>query len=261
MPRQVWLDVYRGLAVVGMCVVNYPGSWATVYWPLAHAGWNGVTPADFVFPAFLFAVGLSIVNSSLATLQRKWTARAAKIVRRSAVVRYWRCLRSVAGFRFRERTNDGRPAAYRYLLLRGRDLLSGYGMANTIHHRGRPPHSLLRSHDLFPSTGLRGPGDAELHLAGEKAPPAALAELPIATVIDETSRVVPPASSLAPLSRPTVFTYVPEVGVALQHVGPLVGRHAHRELWPKLVEAEGVAEDLRAVGNWRVPALDHQALM
>ena len=76
----------------------------------------------------------------------------------------------------------------------------------------------------------------ELRLAGQTAPPAALTRLPIATVIDKTSRVVPPASSLAPLSNPAVFTYVPEVGVALQHVGPLVGRRAHRELWPQLVE-------------------------
>jgi poly[(R)-3-hydroxyalkanoate] polymerase subunit PhaC len=76
----------------------------------------------------------------------------------------------------------------------------------------------------------------ELRLAGREAVPAALARLPIATVIDETSRLVPPASSLAPLSNPAVFTYQPEIGVALQHVGPLVGRRAHRELWPHLVD-------------------------
>jgi polyhydroxyalkanoate synthase len=76
----------------------------------------------------------------------------------------------------------------------------------------------------------------ELRLAGKKALPEALTQLPVATVIDETSRVVPPASSLGPLSKPEVFTYKPEVGVALQHVGPLVGRRAHRELWPRLVE-------------------------
>jgi polyhydroxyalkanoate synthase len=76
----------------------------------------------------------------------------------------------------------------------------------------------------------------ELRLAGKKALPEALAQLPVATVINETSRVVPPASSLGPLSKPEVFTYKPEVGVALQHVGPLVGRRAHRELWPRLVE-------------------------
>jgi polyhydroxyalkanoate synthase len=76
----------------------------------------------------------------------------------------------------------------------------------------------------------------ELRLAGREAVPAAFAQLPIATVIDETSRLVPPASSLAPLTNPAVFTYQPEIGVALQHVGPLVGRRAHRELWPHLVD-------------------------
>jgi predicted acyltransferase len=66
MPRQAWLDVFRGLAVVGMFLVNYPGSWSHVYWPLVHAGWHGATPADFVFPAFLFAVGVSISYSALS---------------------------------------------------------------------------------------------------------------------------------------------------------------------------------------------------
>ena len=81
-------------------------------------------------------------------------------------------------------------------------------------------------------------GDAfargELRLSGMTITPEGLAELPVATVIDKTSRVVPPASSLAPLLDPAVYDYEPEVGVALQHVGPLVGRKAHRELWPQL---------------------------
>jgi predicted acyltransferase len=34
-----------------------------VYWPIAHAEWNGWTPADFIFPSFLFLVGVSIVFS------------------------------------------------------------------------------------------------------------------------------------------------------------------------------------------------------
>jgi predicted acyltransferase len=59
--RKVWLDVCRGVAVAGMILVNNPGSWADVYWPLAHAGWHGWTPADLIFPLFLFIVGVSIV--------------------------------------------------------------------------------------------------------------------------------------------------------------------------------------------------------
>jgi predicted acyltransferase len=59
--RKVWLDVCRGVAVAGMILVNNPGSWTDVYWPLAHAGWHGWTPADLIFPLFLFIVGVSIV--------------------------------------------------------------------------------------------------------------------------------------------------------------------------------------------------------
>ena len=81
-------------------------------------------------------------------------------------------------------------------------------------------------------------GDAfargELWLAGRAIHPTALGKVPVAAVIDRTSRLVPPASSLEPLADPAVFEYVPETGVALQHVGPLVGRRAHRVLWPRL---------------------------
>ncbi len=43
-----------------MVLVNNPGSWQHVYPPLLHAEWNGFTPTDLVFPAFLFAVGMAI---------------------------------------------------------------------------------------------------------------------------------------------------------------------------------------------------------
>jgi polyhydroxyalkanoate synthase len=75
----------------------------------------------------------------------------------------------------------------------------------------------------------------ELSLGGRTIRPAAMGKVPVAAVIDRTSRLVPPTSSLDPLAGPAVFEYVPETGVALQHVGPLVGRRAHRELWPRLI--------------------------
>lgn len=43
-----------------MLLVNDPGDWDHVYWPLEHAQWNGCTPTDLVFPFFLFVVGVSI---------------------------------------------------------------------------------------------------------------------------------------------------------------------------------------------------------
>lgn len=58
--RLLSLDVFRGLTVAAMVLVNNPGTWSAVYAPLKHADWHGVTPTDFVFPFFLFIVGISI---------------------------------------------------------------------------------------------------------------------------------------------------------------------------------------------------------
>lgn len=57
--RLVSLDIFRGMTVAFMIIVNTPGSWKYVYSPLRHAEWHGCTPADLVFPFFLFIVGVS----------------------------------------------------------------------------------------------------------------------------------------------------------------------------------------------------------
>ncbi len=57
--RLISLDVFRGLTIAGMVLVNNPGT-SPVYWPLDHAEWNGLTPTDWIFPFFLFIVGVSI---------------------------------------------------------------------------------------------------------------------------------------------------------------------------------------------------------
>jgi predicted acyltransferase len=61
--RLLCLDIYRGLMVASMIIVDNPGSDEKAYWPLMHAKWNGWTPADFIFPSFLFLVGISLVYS------------------------------------------------------------------------------------------------------------------------------------------------------------------------------------------------------
>jgi len=58
--RLISLDVFRGLTVALMILVNSPGSWAHIHPPLRHSAWHGCTPTDLVFPFFLFAVGVAI---------------------------------------------------------------------------------------------------------------------------------------------------------------------------------------------------------
>ena len=58
--RLASLDVFRGLTIALMILVNNPGSWKHVYAPLRHAEWHGWTPTDLVFPFFLFIVGVSL---------------------------------------------------------------------------------------------------------------------------------------------------------------------------------------------------------
>jgi predicted acyltransferase len=82
-PRLVSLDVFRGLTVALMLLVNHPGDWGHIYAPLAHAEWHGCTLADLVFPFFLFIVGVSIV---FALRKTDSTSPLAKIWRRTAVL-------------------------------------------------------------------------------------------------------------------------------------------------------------------------------
>ncbi|GMV97097.1 MAG: membrane protein [Phycisphaerae bacterium] len=68
--RLVSLDVFRGLTVAGMILVNNAGDDGAAYAPLKHAAWNGWTPTDLVFPSFLFIVGTSLVLSFTRRLDR-----------------------------------------------------------------------------------------------------------------------------------------------------------------------------------------------
>ena len=86
--RLMCLDVFRGLAVAGMIVVDNPGSDDGAYWPIMHAKWNGWTPADFIFPSFLFLVGISLVYSFEARRRRGETNKQIllHVFRRSLIL-------------------------------------------------------------------------------------------------------------------------------------------------------------------------------
>ena len=62
------LDVFRGLTICLMIIVNTPGDSSVTFAPLHHAKWNGFTPTDLVFPSFLFAVG-----NAMSFVMLKWT--------------------------------------------------------------------------------------------------------------------------------------------------------------------------------------------
>lgn len=57
--RILALDVMRGITIAGMILVNNPGGGGEVFAPLCHAQWIGLTPTDFVFPFFMFIMGIT----------------------------------------------------------------------------------------------------------------------------------------------------------------------------------------------------------
>lgn len=84
--RLLALDILRGITIAGMILVNNPGSWGSIYAPLEHASWNGLTPTDLVFPFFMFIMGVSTYISL-----RKYEFKPAlptimKILRRTVVI-------------------------------------------------------------------------------------------------------------------------------------------------------------------------------
>lgn len=88
--RLLSLDAFRGMTIIGMVLVNNPGTWEAGqrYRLLDHAAWHGWTPTDWIFPLFLFIMG-----TSLAYSLRKYREGAAldpsvyaRIVRRTIVL-------------------------------------------------------------------------------------------------------------------------------------------------------------------------------
>jgi len=84
--RVISVDVLRGLTVAAMVLVNNPGSWSAVYWPLRHAEWNGFTPTDMIFPFFLFIVGVAIPLALGTRLERDAPGLVGRVLRRSLAI-------------------------------------------------------------------------------------------------------------------------------------------------------------------------------
>ena len=86
--RLVSLDVFRGITIAGMVLVNNPGTWSSIYWPLEHAEWNGWTPTDLVFPFFLFIVGVSITLAFARRVEEGSVKRDLylKVIKRTAII-------------------------------------------------------------------------------------------------------------------------------------------------------------------------------
>ena len=61
--RLLALDAFRGMTILAMILVNNPGDWGAIYWPLEHAEWFGWTPTDLIFPFFLFIMGTALAYS------------------------------------------------------------------------------------------------------------------------------------------------------------------------------------------------------
>jgi predicted acyltransferase len=86
--RLVSLDVFRGATIAGMILVNSPGLPDEVYSPVAHARWNGWTYADWIFPFFMFIVGVAMTLSFSKRVDSGTSESGLRlhILRRSAVI-------------------------------------------------------------------------------------------------------------------------------------------------------------------------------
>jgi predicted acyltransferase len=86
--RLVSLDVFRGITIAGMVLVNNPGTWEHIYWPLQHASWHGWTPTDLVFPFFLIIVGVAITLAFGSRVESGGSKRDLylKVIKRSLII-------------------------------------------------------------------------------------------------------------------------------------------------------------------------------
>lgn len=83
--RLLSLDVLRGITVAGMILVNNTGKCGYNFAPFSHAKWDGFTPADLVFPTFIFLMGIS-TYISLRKYKFEYRLAIRKIIKRSLLL-------------------------------------------------------------------------------------------------------------------------------------------------------------------------------
>jgi len=86
--RLLSLDAFRGATIAGMMLVNNPGTWSVIYPQLRHAAWNGWTFTDWIFPFFLWIVGVAMTLSFARRAEQgaKKTTLMFHVLRRSAII-------------------------------------------------------------------------------------------------------------------------------------------------------------------------------
>lgn len=84
--RILSLDVLRGITVAAMILVNNPAVWGNAYVPLQHAFWHGLTPTDFIYPFFVFIMGVSAYFSLYRRSMEDRKAAIWHVTKRSALI-------------------------------------------------------------------------------------------------------------------------------------------------------------------------------
>ncbi|MFZ1081253.1 MAG: DUF5009 domain-containing protein [Candidatus Kryptoniota bacterium] len=82
------LDAFRGFTIAAMILVNDPGSWSHIYPQLDHADWNGWTFTDWIFPFFLWIVGVAMTFSFASRTERGDSKQKLmySVLRRSLII-------------------------------------------------------------------------------------------------------------------------------------------------------------------------------
>lgn len=86
MKRYKALDIFRGITICLMIIVNSAGDWDNTFAPLLHAKWHGFTITDLVFPSFLFAVGNALAFASRSWENKSFSQVWGKITKRTLLI-------------------------------------------------------------------------------------------------------------------------------------------------------------------------------